>query len=81
MWTIDATQHIHVEPTVPEREVLDRATSVARLSSGEQPVFLDIIARTDVVCECHQPADWKTYQVILYALEGQKRSDGSSKKA
>lgn len=78
MWTIDVSQHIHVEPTVPEREVLERATSVAQLSSGSQPVFLDILATTDVTCECHQPSDWKTYRVILYAMEEQKRSDESS---
>lgn len=75
------TQHIHVEPTVPEREVLERATSVAQLSSGDQPVFLDILATTEVTCACGQPSNWKTYLVILYALEGQKRSDGTSNAA
>lgn len=77
MWTIDISQHIHVESTITEREVLDRATSVAQLSSGDQPIFLDIIASPQLTCTCNQPADWKTYQVILYALEGQKRSGGA----
>ncbi len=73
MWTIDATQHIHVEPTVPEREVLERATSVARQSAGEGGVFLDLLAAPELTCACGQPAPWKTYQVILYAPASQPR--------
>ncbi len=73
MWTIDATQHIHVEPTVPEREVLERATSVARASAGEGGVFLDLLAAPELACACGQPAPWKTYQVILYAAASQPR--------
>ncbi len=75
MWTIDATQHIHVEPTVPEREVLERATSVARLSANEAGIFLDLLAAPDLSCGCGQPGAWKTYQVILYAPASQKRAD------
>lgn len=75
MWTIDATQHIHVEPTVSEREVLERAASVARLSAQGSPVFLDLLPTEGVSCGCGQPAPWKTYQVILYAAAEQKRSE------
>ncbi|MBP7006192.1 hypothetical protein KBB27_03660 [Patescibacteria group bacterium] len=75
MWTIDATQHIHVEPSVSEREVLERAASVARLSAQGSPVFLDLLATETVACACGQPDPWKTYQVILYAVGDGKRSE------
>lgn len=67
MWTVDATQHIHVEPTVPEREVLERATAVAGLSAGGQALCVDLLQIEDFACSCGQPSHWKTYQVILYA--------------
>lgn len=67
MWTIDATQHIHVEPSVPEREVLERASAVATLSAEQHSVFVDLIAVEQATCACGQPSHWKTYQVILYA--------------
>ncbi|MBP9747791.1 hypothetical protein KBD13_02570 [Patescibacteria group bacterium] len=76
MWTIDATQHIHVEPTVSEREVLERATAVAQLSAQGDAVFLDILGVPAWGCGCGQPEHWKTFQVILYAP-----STSSSKKA
>ena len=71
MWTIDGTQHIHVEPTVPEREVLERATSVATLSAKGSSIFLDLLPNPEIACACGQPAHWKTYQIILYAFEMQ----------
>lgn len=69
MWTVDASQHIHVEPSVGEREVLERATSVARLSAEKRSIFVDLFLSDSIVCGCAQPTNWKTYQVILYAPE------------
>lgn len=76
MWTVDASQHIHVEPSVGEREVLERATSVARLSAEKRFIFVDLFLSEAIVCGCGQPASWKTYQVILYAPETTPASGG-----
>lgn len=78
MWTVDASQHIHVEPSVREQEVLERATSVARLSADGRAVFVDLFALDQIPCGCGQPASWKTYQVILYAPEAEKASGSGS---
>ena len=78
MWTVDATQHIHVEPSVPEREVLERATAVASLSASGQVLCVDLIAVEGLACACGQPSHWKTYQVILYAPASTESSERPS---
>lgn len=78
MWTVDATQHIHVEPSVSERDVLERATSVARLSAERRSVFVDLFPLEALACGCGQPAHWKTYQVILYAPEAETASGNAT---
>lgn len=74
MWTVDATQHIHVEPSIGEKEVLERATSVARLSVDRRSIFVDVFLLSSPMCSCGQPAHWKTYQVILYVPEAETAS-------
>ena len=80
MWTTDATQHIHVEASIPESEVLARATEVAQSSNKGQTLLIDLIEAKDFSCRCMAPADWKTYLVIIHVLveDGQTTSGPSN---
>ncbi|MFA6429002.1 MAG: hypothetical protein WCV84_00705 [Patescibacteria group bacterium] len=66
MWKADATQHIHVDPSISEREVLERATETAHQSAGKTAVCLDVQEAHDVTCSCGAPPSWKTYRVIIH---------------
>jgi len=67
MWKSDDTQHIHVDPSVPETEVLRRATEVACSANPQEDVCIDLIASSDIACACQAPSHWKTYRVIIHA--------------
>ncbi len=68
MWTIDGTHHIHVEPNASEQDVLSRATMAAQHATTESRVLVDLLFMKEIACACGQPANWHTYQVVLYAL-------------
>lgn len=68
MWRVDQGQHIHVDASIPERDVLARATNVAQSASPEAVIRVDLAPMEAVDCTCGQPADWKTYRVLLYTF-------------